>query len=47
MAAGGKIPGKVMSHEPGSMLVLDITEDELFAAEGTSVQPTDPVVNGH
>ena len=47
MAAGGKIPGKVMSHEPGSMLVLDVTEDELFAAERTKVQPAKPVVTGH
>lgn len=34
MAAGNKIPGLVMAHKPGHMLVLDMTEEELFAAEG-------------
>jgi len=47
MAAAEKIPGKVMSHKPGSMLVLDITEDQLFAAENTSIQPLGLVINGH
>lgn len=37
MAAGDKIPGKVMCHEPGSMLVLDLTEEELFIAPGQIV----------
>ena len=30
MAAGDKIPGKVMAHAPGHMMILDITEMELF-----------------
>lgn len=46
MAAADKIPGLVMGHKPGHMLVLDITEQELFAAEQTSVQPLGTVVNG-
>lgn len=33
MAAGGKISGKVMAHKPGHMLVLDITEEELFQSQ--------------
>lgn len=31
MAAGDKVPGTVMAHKPGHMLVLDITEEDLFA----------------
>jgi hypothetical protein len=46
MAAATKIPGYVMAHKPGHMLVLDITETELFAAEQSSVQPLGLVVNG-
>jgi hypothetical protein len=45
MAAGDKIPGKVMCHEPGCMLVLDITERELFAEQND--QTNGMVVNGH
>ena len=37
MAAGDRIPGKVMCHEPGAMLVLDLTEEELFTAQGQTV----------
>jgi hypothetical protein len=46
MAAADKIPGTVMAHKPGHMLVLDITEDELFASEGTSTQPLGTSING-
>ena len=33
MAAGDKIPGMVMAHAPGHMMILDITEEELFASD--------------
>jgi hypothetical protein len=46
MAAADKIPGKVMAHKPGHMLVLDITEQELFALERTSTQPLGITVPG-
>lgn len=46
MAAADKIPGKVIGHKPGHMLVLDITEDELFAAERTTIQPLGVLVDG-
>ena len=46
MAAADKIPGKVMGHKPGHMLVLDITEEELFASERTSAQPLGIAING-
>ena len=46
MAAADRIPGKVMGHKPGHMLVLDITEEELFASERTSTQPLGLNVNG-
>jgi hypothetical protein len=46
MAANTKIPGYVMAHKPGHMLVLDITETELFAAEQGSVQQLGIIVEG-
>ena len=46
MAAADKIPGKVMGHKPGHMLVLDITEEELFASEATNIQPLGVAVKG-
>ena len=46
MAIAEKIPGKVMAHKPGHMLMLDITEEELFASEATSPQPLGIAING-
>jgi uncharacterized protein YcsI (UPF0317 family) len=31
IAAGDKIPGKVMAHSPGHMLITDMTERDMFA----------------
>ena len=33
MAAADKIAGKVMAHKPGHMLILDVTEEDLFATD--------------
>ena len=33
MEAGEKIKGTVMAHDPGHMLVLDLTEEECFGEE--------------
>ncbi len=34
--AGDKIKGKVMAHAPGHMLVLDMTEDDIFKDASTT-----------
>lgn len=30
MEAGSKITGKVMGHAPGHMVILDMTEEDVF-----------------
>jgi uncharacterized protein YcsI (UPF0317 family) len=46
IAAKDKIQGKVMAHRPGHMLVLDITEEELFATEAINVRLIEEKANG-
>ena len=36
VSAGNKIEGKVMAHTPGHMLVLDLTEEEMFRPKCSS-----------
>lgn len=47
MAAADRIPGKVMGHKPGHMLVLDITEERLFASKASRIREQELLHNGN
>ena len=34
MEAGAKIEGKVIGHSPGHMVLLDMTEEDMFGTKG-------------
>jgi hypothetical protein len=35
--AGSKIEGTVMGHAPGHMVIMDMTEDDIFGNEGETL----------